>query len=169
MIQRRGSILAGLLRWIGSVLLIACELRMHIVRWSNVFNLVLLLFVLAASCVRWYVPLVVWRCWKSLIGLMARRTLASVVSTPEKRKTIVLLIHWHCCICICPRRELWCSNLCVLGSAYLPSSLTRLCVYLQCIWHWYSRWATLTLCIGQPTVDRRMRRNSRALKSFWMS
>ena len=71
MIQRWGNILAGLLRWIGSVLLIACELRRHVVLWSNVFNLVLLLFVLAASCARWYVVLVVWHCWKGLSGLMA--------------------------------------------------------------------------------------------------
>ena len=128
-IRRWGNILAGLLRWIGSVLLTACKLRMHVVRWSNVFNLVLLLFVLAASCARWYVLLVVWRCWKGLSSLMAKPTSASVVSTPGKWKTVALLIRWHCCIRICPWRELWCSNLRVLGSAYLPSSLTRLHIY----------------------------------------
>ena len=84
MIRRWGNILAGLLRWIGSVLLIACKLRMHVVPWSNVFNLVLLLFVLAASCARWYVLLVVWRCWKGLSGLMVNPMSASVVSTPGK-------------------------------------------------------------------------------------
>ena len=135
-IRRWGNILAGLLRWIGSVLLIACELRMHVVPWSSVFNLVLLLFVLAASCVRWYVLLVVWRCWKGLSGLMAKPMSASVVTTPGKQKMVALLIHWHCCVRIYPQRELWCSNLHVLGSAYLPSSLTRLRMYLWCIWHW---------------------------------
>ena len=135
-IRRWGSILAGLLRWIGSVLLIACKLRMHVVPWSNVFNLVLPLFVLAASCVRRYVLLVVWRCWKGLSGLMANPMSASVVSTPGKWNTVGLLICWHCCVCICPRRGLWCSNLHVLGSAYLPSSLTRSREYLRCIWRW---------------------------------
>ena len=71
-------------KWIGSVLLTACKLKMHGVRWSSVFNLVLLLFVLAASYVRWYVLLVVRRCWKGLSGLMAKPMSASVVSTPGK-------------------------------------------------------------------------------------
>ena len=135
-IQKWGNILAGLPRWIGSMLLTACKLRMHVVWWSNVFNLVLLLFMLAASCARWYVLLVVWHCWKGLSSLMAKSTSASVVSTPGKWNTIALLIHWHHCIRICPQRGLWCSNLRVLGSAYLPSSLTRLRAYLRCIWHW---------------------------------
>ena len=78
------------------------QLRMHVVPWSNVFNLVLLLFVLAASCARWYVLLVVWHCWKGLSGLMAKPTSASVVSTPGKWNTVALLIHWHRCIRICP-------------------------------------------------------------------
>ena len=135
-IRRWGNILAGLLRWIGSVLLIACELRMHVVPWSSVFNLVLLLFVLAASCVRWYVLLVVWRCWKGLSGPIAKPTSASVVGTPGKWNTVALLIRWHHCVRICPQRGLWCSNLRVLGSAYLPSSLTRSREYLRCIWRW---------------------------------
>ena len=83
-IQRWGNILAGSLRWIGSVLLTACKLRMHVVRWSSVFNLVLPLFMLAASCARRYVLFVVWRCWKGLSGLMAKPMSASVVSTPGK-------------------------------------------------------------------------------------
>ena len=135
-IRRWGNILAGLPRWIGSVLLIACELRMHVVPWSNVFNLVLLLFMLAASCVRWYVLLVVWRCWKGLSGLMANPMSASVVSTPGKRTTVALLIRWHHCVRICRLKGLWCSNLLALGSAYLPISLTRSRAYLWCIWHW---------------------------------
>ena len=135
-IQRWGNILAGLLRWIGSVLFTACKLRMHVVRWSNVFNLVLLLFVLAASCARRYVLLVVWRCWKGLTGLMANLTSARVVSTPGTRKSVALLIRWHHCIRICLQRGLWGSNLRVLGSAYLPSSLARLRAYLRCIWRW---------------------------------
>ena len=128
-------LLVGSQKWIESMLLTDCKLKMHGVWWSSVFNLVLLLFVLAASCVRWYV-LVVWRCWKGLSGLMAKPTSASVVSTPGKRKTVALRIHWHRCIRICPWRELWCSSLRVLGSAYLPSSLTRLRAYLRYIWHW---------------------------------
>ena len=79
-IQRWGNTLVGSQKWIGSVLLTACELRMHAVQWNNVFNLVLLLFVLAASCVRWYVLLVVWRCWKGLSGLMVKPTSASVLA-----------------------------------------------------------------------------------------
>ena len=74
------------------MLLIACKLRMHVVPWSNVFNLVLLLFVLAASCVRWYVLLAVWRCWKGLSSLMAKPTFASDVGTPGKQTTFALLI-----------------------------------------------------------------------------
>ena len=151
------------------MLLIACELRMHVVPWSNVFNLVLLLFMLAASCVRWYVLLVVWRCWKGLSSLMANPMSANVVSTPEKQKTVALLVHWHCCVCICPLKGLWCSNLRLFGTVYLPSSLRRLHAHLRCIWHWSSRWVTSTLRIGQPMVDRHMRRNARALRSFWIS
>ena len=168
-IRRWGNILAGLLRWIGSVLLIACELRMHVAWWNNVFHLVLLPFVLAASCARWYVLLVGWRYWKGLSGLIVNPTSASVVSTHGKWRMVALLIRWHCYVRICLRRGLWCSNLRVLGSAYLPSSLTRSRAYLRCIWRWSSRWVTSTLRIGQPTVDRRMKQNSRALRSSWMS
>ena len=168
-IQRWGNILVGSQKWIGSVLLTACKLRMHVVQWSSIFNLVLLLFVLAASCARRYVLLVVWHCWKGLSGLMAKPTSASVVSTPGKWKTVALLIHWHYCSHICPRRGPWCSNLHVLGSAYLPSSLRRSHTYLRCVWPWSSRWVTSTLCISQPTVDRGMRLSLRALWSFWMS
>ena len=151
------------------MLLIAYGHKMNGVRLSSVFILILLLFVLVASCVRWYVPLVVWHAWKGLLGLMARPTLANVVSTPGKWTKFGLLIRWHCYIRVCPRKGLWCSKLCVLGSAYLPSSLTRSCVYLRCIWHWSSKWVTSTLRIGQPKVGRRMRQSSRALRSFWMS
>ena len=69
---------------IGSVLLSAYEPKMHGVPSSSVFILVLLLFVLVAGCVMWYVLLVVYHSWKGLIGLMARPTLASVVSIPGK-------------------------------------------------------------------------------------
>ena len=142
---------------------------MHGVPSSSVFNLVLLLFVLVASCMMWYVLIAVWHCWKDLIGLMARPTLASVVSTPGKQTTFALQIHWHHYIFICPLRGLWCSKLHVLGSAYLPSSLTRSNTYLRCIWHWSSRCVTSTLRIGQPTVGRCMRQSSKALRSFWMN
>ena len=149
------------------LLLNAYELKMHSVRLSSVFNLVLLLFVLVASCAMWYVLLVVWHCWKVLISLMAIPTLASAVSTPGKWTMFALQIHWHHYICACPRKGLWCSKLCVLGSAYLPSSLTRLRAYLWCIWRWLSRWLTSTICTGQPTVGRRLRLSLKALRSFW--
>ena len=96
------------------MLLTAYELKMHSVRLSTVFNLVPLLFMLAANCVMWYVLLVVWHCWKGLISLMARPTLASVVSILGKQTTFALQIRWHCYIRICPWRELWYLNLRVL-------------------------------------------------------
>ena len=70
------------------MLLTAYELIMHSVWLSSVFNSVLLLFVLVASCAMWYVLLVVWHCWKGLIGLMVGPTLASVVSIPGKWTTL---------------------------------------------------------------------------------
>ena len=63
----------------------AYMLKMHGALLMNVFHLVLLLFVLVASCAMWYVLLVVWHCWKGLLlGLMAKSMLTSIVSTPGK-------------------------------------------------------------------------------------
>ena len=59
-IRRWGNFLVGSQKWIARLLLIAYGHKMHGVWLISVFNLVLLLFLLAAGCVRWYVPLVVW-------------------------------------------------------------------------------------------------------------
>ena len=58
---------------------------------------------------------VVWYYWKGLISLMARPTLASVVSIPGKWTMFALLIHWHCYIRICPLRGYGIRNCAYLG------------------------------------------------------
>ena len=74
-----------------------CELKMHGVWLSSVFNLVLLLFVLAASYVRWYVLLVVWHCWKGLSRSNGKTHVLQVLLAHLGNWTMfALLIRWHC-------------------------------------------------------------------------
>ena len=100
---------------------------------------------LHADCAMWYVLLVGWCCWKGQpLSLLAKSTLATVVSTLGRWKMFAQIILWHHCIHTYPLRGMWWSRLRGLGSVYLPSSLTRLRAYHRYIWRWSSRWVTST-------------------------
>ena len=79
-IQTWGSVTGRWLRWIGSVLLIACVNKMHNAVSRNVCLLAPLLCVLDVFLVRWYVQVAVCLSWKDLTSLLTTAMLASTVA-----------------------------------------------------------------------------------------
>ena len=128
-----------------------------------------LLCMLDVFCVIWYVHVAVCLIWKGLTSLLTSVILASTVATLGNLIPYALRIRWRPCGRIYLIRVLWCLNRRATGSVYLLPSLRRSRPYLRCIWRWSSRSVTTTLRIGQPTVGKRMRLSSRALRSFWTS